>query len=179
MLGLGGAIGASPVGSVINHAPTMPYYPDDDACEDGSPLPPPPAYAFRVTPRRRPIEELVDGQQANTPFGQCFVATSSTPLDQAHGSAPLSELFHFNPALIAEITRDAAYAGFDLRRAAFLDTETTGLAGGTGTYARIRGHGTYRLSILAIGQKSGGACSKTLPPGSFQQIIKASGPTTL
>lgn len=53
------------------------------------------------------------------------------------------------------------------------------ISGGTGTYARIRGHGTYRLSILAIGQKSGGACSKTLPPGSFQQIIKASGPTTL
>jgi hypothetical protein len=53
------------------------------------------------------------------------------------------------------------------------------LHNGTGAYAKLSGSGTYQLSILAIGAKSGGICSKTLPPTSFQQVIKASGPVSL
>lgn len=53
------------------------------------------------------------------------------------------------------------------------------LSGGTGAYAGISGSGTYQLSILAVGARSGGACSKTAPPVSFQQLIRASGPVHL
>jgi hypothetical protein len=53
------------------------------------------------------------------------------------------------------------------------------ISGGTGTYATISGNGTYKISILDIGQKSGGVCSKTLPPTTFQEVIKASGTATL
>ena len=53
------------------------------------------------------------------------------------------------------------------------------LSGGTGTYAGIRGSGKYQLSILAVGARSGGKCSRTKPPVAFQQIIKASGPVKL
>jgi hypothetical protein len=47
---------------------------------------------------------------------------------------------------------------------------------GTGKYAGISGHGKYQLSILAIGARSGGKCSKRKAPAAFEQIIKASGP---
>ena len=53
------------------------------------------------------------------------------------------------------------------------------LSGGTGAYAGISGSGTYQVSILAVGARSGGTCSKTKPPVAFQPIIKASGPATL
>lgn len=53
------------------------------------------------------------------------------------------------------------------------------ISGGTGAYAGIRGHGTYTLSVLAIFPKSGGKCSTTKAPTTFQQIIKASGPVSL
>ena len=53
------------------------------------------------------------------------------------------------------------------------------LGSGTGAYANLSGSGNYQLSILAIGAKSGGKCSTTLPPSSFQQVIKASGPVSL
>jgi hypothetical protein len=53
------------------------------------------------------------------------------------------------------------------------------ISGGTGAYATITGSGTYTLSILAIFPKSGGKCSTTMPPTTFQQIIKASGPVSL
>jgi hypothetical protein len=53
------------------------------------------------------------------------------------------------------------------------------LLGGTGAYKGITGSGTYKLSILGIGAKSGGKCSRTKPPVAFQQLIQASGPVTL
>ena len=53
------------------------------------------------------------------------------------------------------------------------------LGSGTGAYAKLTGSGTYQLSFLGIAAQSGGKCSMTLPPTSFQQVIRASGPVTL
>jgi hypothetical protein len=50
---------------------------------------------------------------------------------------------------------------------------------GTGKYASITGHGNYKLSILGVGPKKHGKCSKSGPPTTFQQIIDASGPVSL
>jgi hypothetical protein len=50
---------------------------------------------------------------------------------------------------------------------------------GTGKYKGISGHGTYQVSILAVGAKVKGKCSQKAPPTAFQQIIKASGPIHL
>ena len=50
---------------------------------------------------------------------------------------------------------------------------------GTGKYAGISGHGTYQLSILAIGARSHGKCSQSKPPVAFHQVINASGPVSL
>ncbi len=53
------------------------------------------------------------------------------------------------------------------------------LTGGTGAYAGITGNGTYKLSILAIGARSGGKCSQSMPPLAWHQVINASGPVSL
>jgi hypothetical protein len=58
-------------------------------------------------------------------------------------------------------------------------TGTYTLGSGTGAYANLSGSGTYQLSILAVAAKSGGTCSKTLPPPTFQQVIDTSGPVSL
>jgi hypothetical protein len=50
---------------------------------------------------------------------------------------------------------------------------------GTGKFAGISGHGTYHLSILAVGARSHGKCSQTKPPVAFHQVINASGPVSL
>jgi hypothetical protein len=46
---------------------------------------------------------------------------------------PLVAALHADPAMLALLALDPRLAACDLRRALFLDTETTGLAGGTGT----------------------------------------------
>jgi hypothetical protein len=51
--------------------------------------------------------------------------------------------------------------------------------GGTGKYRGISGHGTYKISIVAIGAKVKGVCSQTRPPVAFQQVVDASGPIKL
>jgi hypothetical protein len=50
---------------------------------------------------------------------------------------------------------------------------------GTGRYARISGHGTYRLSIIGLAARVHGKCSQSAPPVAFQQVIDASGPVRL
>jgi hypothetical protein len=67
-------------------------------------------------------------------------------------------------------------------RTCLLTTNVRGtykVLGGTGKYAGISGHGAYQLSILGIGAKSGGKCSKAKPPVAFQELIRASGPVKL
>ncbi len=53
------------------------------------------------------------------------------------------------------------------------------LGSGTGAYAHLSGSGTFQVSVLGVGAKSGGKCSQTLPLVAFQQVIRASGPVSL
>ena len=53
------------------------------------------------------------------------------------------------------------------------------VTGGTGKFAGISGHGTYLLTVLAIGPKVRGKCSMTKAPLAQQQEIQASGPVRL
>jgi uncharacterized protein YprB with RNaseH-like and TPR domain len=97
-----------------------------------------------LPPRRRvAIEDLVDGHFHTTSHGQCFVAETIYPLDHAHGSLPLAAFLDLPAETAAQVAQDGALAGVDLRRACFLDTETTGLSGGTGTLAFVVGLGFF------------------------------------
>ena len=53
------------------------------------------------------------------------------------------------------------------------------LLGGTGKYAGISGHGTFRLDVLAVGARSHGKCTQNKPPVALEQIVRASGPVHL
>jgi hypothetical protein len=53
------------------------------------------------------------------------------------------------------------------------------LLGGTGKYAGISGHGTFRLHLLFVAARSHGKCSDTKPPVAFELLIRASGPVHL
>ncbi|MDY6878357.1 MAG: ribonuclease H-like domain-containing protein [Chloroflexota bacterium] len=95
-------------------------------------------------PRRHvAIEDLVPGHFHTTYHGQCFVIEETYPPDHSHGNLPLSTFLDLPPEIIAQIARDAALASVDLRRVCFLDTETTGLSGGTGTMAFVVGLGFF------------------------------------
>ena len=105
--------------------------------EDCTAVPAPPE------PRFPPIDQLVEGGRVCTPHGDCFVAERYHPAGHPHGSLRLEEALEIDPRVLPWLGRAPELAGLDLTRAVFVDTETTGLAGGTGTYAFLVGLGHF------------------------------------
>lgn len=88
-----------------------------------------------------PLEELVDGMRRENERGEFFVIDTSVHLEERHGDVPLSRCHTIAPETVSILASEPELADFDLREAVFLDTETTGLAGGAGTAAFLIGAG--------------------------------------
>lgn len=99
-----------------------------------APAPPPRA--------RRTIEALLEGAIEETERGQLLVVRRRFPVDHCHGAQPLLAARDAAPQALALLSRAGA-APAEGRRLLYLDTETTGLAGGTGTYAFLVGVGFF------------------------------------
>jgi uncharacterized protein YprB with RNaseH-like and TPR domain len=95
----------------------------------------------RRGPAPVPLEELVEGMRVENEQGEFFLVETSVHLELRHGDVPLSRLHTLDPSTVGVLTAEPELDGFDLRGAAFLDTETTGLAGGAGTAAFLVGVG--------------------------------------
>lgn len=95
------------------------------------PPPAPPTRAF----------ELPGGREEETPFGPCYVIERAYSLDHRHGPHALGALRLVAPGLLAELGGDPRLGGLAHERLVLLDTETTGLAGGTGTHVFLVGLG--------------------------------------
>jgi uncharacterized protein len=80
------------------------------------------------------------GEPIDTPHGTTWVRTVRFPLAQR---PDLAALLHVEPGVLAAAGRDGALAALDPARAAFIDTETTGLTPDTGTYTFLIGVGTF------------------------------------
>jgi uncharacterized protein YprB with RNaseH-like and TPR domain len=106
----------------------------------------------RDLPRPRPrdaypIQGVVPGRFQETPYGEVFLLEERYPVTQQHGSASLEVSGLLNSSgplgIVAEWAREPRLAKVESEAYAFLDTETTGLAGGSGTYAFLVGAGRY------------------------------------
>ena len=90
-----------------------------------------------------PLEELVPGAETANEAGFFFsvhhVATGSA----RHGERCIRDLAPLDMGRLAVLANDPALRELDYSRALFLDTETTGLAGGTGTVAFLIGLGWF------------------------------------
>jgi uncharacterized protein YprB with RNaseH-like and TPR domain len=87
------------------------------------------------------VEELISGEVVRTPHGEHFETEKLWARHRRHGSVDISDLAELPEDLLDELSAGAiarAHPG----KWAFLDTETTGLAGGTGTYAFLIGVGS-------------------------------------
>lgn len=104
--------------------------------------------------RRAPLEEMVAGEVWENEGGTVYVSTARSPLPLVRGAHALDELLNFAPESIAPLhPHSTPPASF--RRAAFLDTETTGLGSSASTYAFMVGVGTIEPSLQtdALGER--------------------------
>jgi uncharacterized protein len=102
------------------------------------PAPPSPFESFR--PARYFVEEFLSGEEVRTPQGCHFETGRIWERHRRHGSLDISSLVEM-PADLLTCISERAITDCDCSKWAFLDTETTGLAGGSGTYAFLIGVG--------------------------------------
>lgn len=87
------------------------------------------------------LEDVAPGEVVANADGAFYRLEREVHLDSFHGDVPLARLRAVAGEAIEILAGEPELVGFDLARAAFLDTETTGLAGGAGTAAFLIGVG--------------------------------------
>ncbi len=98
-----------------------------------------------------PVQEVLGGELHDTGEGQILVVRREFPLSHCHGRQLLGAAFEAPLDLLGAVARMDA-PPTDARGLLFLDTETTGLAGGTGTYAFLVGAGWLEDERLVLAQ---------------------------
>src|SRR5579862_4568875 len=103
------------------------------------PAPPEPAEPVLPRPAHQYVEEWLTGEEVETSFGRHFETEKLYERHRRHGSADIGSLADLPADLLDPIfegAQDTPCAEW-----AFLDTETTGLSGGSGTCAFLVGVG--------------------------------------
>ena len=96
------------------------------------------------TPQRNkayPVEDVVAGRFIEIADGRTYLIEQDFPNEYVHGDVSLR--ISTSPKTIAEWAGDENIADQNPESLVFLDTETSGLAGGTGTFAFLVGVGRY------------------------------------
>ena len=96
------------------------------------------------------IEEYVEGALSRNGLGEYFLARQSFPFGRPYGKLRIGDIAMADLAPLNLLFPQAAMPAPE--RLVFLDTETTGLAGGTGTCAFLIGIGTVEGTEFTVRQ---------------------------
>jgi uncharacterized protein YprB with RNaseH-like and TPR domain len=89
------------------------------------------------------LGDILGTIEISTPFGEHLLVERSYPDSHIHGNVQLNLIYNISGEIIKLIAKCPDYEDLDFRRAVFIDTETTGLAGGSGTLAFLIGVGFF------------------------------------
>ena len=107
----------------------------------------------RTRERPAPPEPIeLPGVLEETPWGPLHRVESWLEPAHCHGKIPITRALGVSAPIVAKLALDAELGGVDPRRMLFLDTETTGLAGGTGTIPFLIGLAFFEDESLCIEQ---------------------------
>jgi uncharacterized protein YprB with RNaseH-like and TPR domain len=109
----------------------------------------------QTTPRQLDVASVrgaLPGQRRDTQHGELHLIDEYLEPRHHHGRAPIAEALGVSTERLAQLALDPSLEGVDLRRALFFDTETTGLAGGTGTVPFLIGIGWFEDQSMRIQQ---------------------------
>ncbi|MGB4223895.1 MAG: ribonuclease H-like domain-containing protein, partial [Syntrophorhabdus sp.] len=90
-----------------------------------------------------PLEHVVAGEEIRTQHGNLFVSRNILKGNDSHGHVHISDFACLNMEATAFLSYPPMTIDLALEDGLFLDTETTGLAGGTGTFPFLIGLGWF------------------------------------
>lgn len=99
-----------------------------------------------------PLHEFINGEEISTEQGAFFLATEKRSAHHLHGTRSIGELLKLNMQAAAILAKNREIANNHISEALFLDTETTGLSGGTGTLAFMIGVGWFEKDAFVTQQ---------------------------
>ncbi|HPI93008.1 MAG TPA: ribonuclease H-like domain-containing protein [Deltaproteobacteria bacterium] len=99
-----------------------------------------------------PLEEAVTGEEVVTDRGRFFFSRSRMEETDRHGHALIRDLALIDMGGVGILAGSDAFTGFSPEDALFMDTETTGLAGGTGTFPFLIGLGWFESGTFVTCQ---------------------------
>ena len=108
--------------------------------------------SIHIVNQKVKIEEVVSGKFISTPFGESFIRENYFPKDYRCGEVELFQIFQSSAKTISNLARDDRLKEIDINKTVFLDTETTGLAGGAGTYIFLVGVGYFEEDQFCVRQ---------------------------
>ena len=89
------------------------------------------------------LSKILPGEEIENDHGRFFLVSEVIRGSSRHGNRNIRETYHLDMSAAAMLANDPGIACFQASDALFLDTETTGLAGGTGTMAFLIGLGWF------------------------------------
>ncbi len=92
------------------------------------------------------------GETLQTPHGPLRFAEHPMPPEHCHGKVAVQRGLQAQASMLARLAFDSELEGLDLSGALFLDTETTGLSGGTGTIPFLIGYARFEDGALKVYQ---------------------------
>ncbi|HQL93899.1 MAG TPA: ribonuclease H-like domain-containing protein [Candidatus Hydrogenedentes bacterium] len=98
------------------------------------------------------VERVLGGEVVGDDASAFFLLRREYPLEHFHGAFSLGAGLESRGAHLALAACDESLAGADPREAVFMDTETTGLAGGAGTVAFLVGMGYHADGMFRVDQ---------------------------
>lgn len=98
------------------------------------------------------LEEVIPGKDCRNAAGSCFIKDNHIDASSSHGHHRIGDLAGVSMDAASFLANDASLAGYRLEEGLFLDTETTGLAGGTGTMAFLIGLGWFDRGRFIVRQ---------------------------
>lgn len=93
-----------------------------------------------------------EGREEKTEYGPCYMREMKYPLEYRHGSSLLAGALQCCGSDLVLPARDSCLDNFNIHESIFLDIETTGLSGGTGTWAFLIGLGWLENETFILRQ---------------------------
>ncbi|MRR17599.1 MAG: hypothetical protein EG826_14210 [Deltaproteobacteria bacterium] len=100
----------------------------------------------------RGLAEILEGCEIENEHGRFFLVSRVVKSSNPHGNRSILDAFDFDMSAAAMLANNPIISEYRSSDALFLDTETTGLAGGTGTMAFLIGLGWFEEGHFQVRQ---------------------------
>lgn len=106
----------------------------------------------RIERQSQDLAQILHGEEISNVFGSYYLVENRYPVNYVHGFCTLGDVLKSSPTNLAFIAKDDSIEKITPEDTIFLDTETTGLSGGAGTFAFLIGVGFFSDNEFVIRQ---------------------------